>query len=53
MWSTNNEQHMQMRMWGGVKRRIVDFEVLQLIEIPSDYSALGEKSKPRKAEIEE
>jgi CRISPR-associated protein Cas2 len=42
MWSTNNEQHFDMRMWGGVGRRVVDWEGLKLIEIPSDYSPAKE-----------
>ena len=42
LWSTNNEQHFQMRMWGDVSRRIVDFEGLQLVEIGSDYSPAKE-----------
>jgi CRISPR-associated protein Cas2 len=38
MWNSNNEQRFQMRMWGFTTRRVVDFEGLQLIEIPSDQS---------------
>lgn len=34
LWNTNNEQRFQMRMYGFTTRRIVDFEGLQLIEIP-------------------
>ena len=34
IWTTNNEQHFAMRMHGTTKRRIVEFEGLQLIEIP-------------------
>lgn len=35
MWNSNNEQRFQIRMWGGTSRRVVDFEGLQLIEIPA------------------
>ncbi|MBN1977400.1 MAG: type I-E CRISPR-associated endoribonuclease Cas2 [Anaerolineae bacterium] len=35
IWSTNTEQHFQMRMAGDTTRRIVDFEGLQLICIPT------------------
>jgi CRISPR-associated protein Cas2 len=33
-WTTNNEQHFEMRACGLTKRRIVDMEGLQLVEIP-------------------
>lgn len=36
LWSTNNEQHYQIRMYGEVKRKIVELEGLQLVSIPSD-----------------
>lgn len=35
LWTTNNEQHFQMRMWGDTTRRIIDCEGLQLIETPN------------------
>lgn len=35
IWNTNNEQHYQMRMFGETSRRIVEFEGIQLIEIPA------------------
>ena len=34
IWTTNNEQCFQIRMHGTTKRRVVDFEGLQLIQIP-------------------
>lgn len=33
-WSTNNEQHFQMRAHGDTSRQIVVMEGLQLIRIP-------------------
>ncbi len=35
IWSTNTEQRYTMRMHGATRRRVVDYEGLQLIEIPS------------------
>lgn len=34
IWTTNNEQRFQIRMRGTTKRRVVDYEGLQLIQIP-------------------
>lgn len=34
IWSTNNEQHFQMRISGDTRRQVVDFEGLQLIRLP-------------------
>ncbi len=34
IWSTNNEQHFTMRMYGETRRSIVDLEGIQLIRIP-------------------
>ena len=45
MWSTNNEQHFQIRMWGLTDRRVVDFEGLQLIEIPIETKKQTMKRK--------
>ena len=36
IWSTNNEQRLQMRALGLTRRLIEDFEGLQLIRIPND-----------------
>lgn len=36
IWSTNNEQRFAMRMYGDTKRRIVDYDGLQLIQVPND-----------------
>ncbi len=33
-WTTNNEQHYQVRMNGKTSRTVVDYEGLQLIRIP-------------------
>jgi len=35
-WSTNTEQHFQIRMAGDTKRCVVDYEGLQLICIPEE-----------------
>lgn len=35
-WSTNNEQHFQMRSLGTTKRMITEWEGLNLITIPKD-----------------
>lgn len=34
LWTTNSEQHYQMRMAGTTKRQVVDMEGLQLIKVP-------------------
>lgn len=33
IWTMNNEQHYKMRSYGPTKRRIVDMEGLQLIQL--------------------
>ena len=33
-WTTNNEQHYAMRVWGNVRRTIVDYEGLLLVKVP-------------------
>lgn len=33
-WSTNNEQRFTIRMAGNTKRTVVDFDGLQLIQLP-------------------
>ena len=35
IWSTNTEQRFRMRMFGVPSRSIVEFEGLQLIQVPS------------------
>ena len=35
-WSTNTEQHFQIRMAGDTKRRVLECEGLQLICIPEE-----------------
>jgi len=37
-WSTNTEQHFQVRTAGATRRTVVDFDGLQLIRVPSDKS---------------
>ena len=37
-WTTNNEQHFQVRMAGVTKREAVDFDGLQLIRVPPNLS---------------
>ena len=34
-WSTNTEQHFQVRSTGDASRQVVDFEGVQLIRIPA------------------
>lgn len=34
IWSTNTEQHFQIRQGGATSRQVVDMEGLQLIQIP-------------------
>ena len=34
LWSTNNEQRFQMRMFGTTRRQMADFDGLQLIRLP-------------------
>ncbi len=33
-WSTNTEQHFQIRAFGNTSRRVIELEGLQLIQIP-------------------
>jgi CRISPR-associated protein Cas2 len=35
IWSSNTEQRFKMRIHGDTRREIVDFEGLQLVQIPS------------------
>ena len=35
IWTTNNEQGYDIRIWGNTKRKIVDYEGLRLVYIPS------------------
>jgi CRISPR-associated protein Cas2 len=35
-WSTNTEQHFQMRSTGDASRQVVDFEGIQLVRIPAE-----------------
>jgi CRISPR-associated protein Cas2 len=44
IWTTNNEQHFMMNAYGDTKRTIVDYEGLQLIQIP-DYQSILESSR--------
>ena len=41
IWSTNNEQHFQMRMFGRASRTIIEMEGLQLIEIPHNLDKIS------------
>jgi CRISPR-associated protein Cas2 len=38
IWSTNTEQRFQMRMHGDTRRRVIEFDGLKLIRLPSDNS---------------
>jgi len=44
IWSSNNEQHFLMRISGNAARRLVEFEGLQLIEIPAEKEGKSEIS---------
>lgn len=35
-WSTNNEQHFQIRIAGATRRTVVEFQGLQLVRVPLD-----------------
>jgi CRISPR-associated protein Cas2 len=34
LWTTNNEQHYQMRTFGHTDRKVIDMEGLQLVSVP-------------------
>jgi len=34
IWSTNNEQGYDVRIWGNTRRKVVDYEGLKLVWIP-------------------
>ncbi len=42
VWSTNSEQRFRMRNDGDMRRRIVELDGIQLIEIPSNGLKNGE-----------
>ena len=52
LWSSNNEQRFKMRMWGFTTRRLVEFEGLQLIEIP-EWKRKKEIAKSATPEVAE
>ena len=35
IWTTNNEQGYDVRVWGHIQRRIVDYEGLKLVCVPA------------------
>jgi len=37
IWSTNSEQHFEIRMVGDTSRSLVEVEGLQLIQIPGEF----------------
>ena len=45
LWSSNNEQRFQIRVWGETKRRLKDFDGLQLIEIPIEAEESDRKAE--------
>lgn len=49
IWSTNNEQHFQMRLAGDTSRLLVEEEGLQLIKIPGSPKKAKriQKGKPK------
>jgi len=53
LWNTNNEQHFEMRMFGFTTRRVVEFEGLQLVEIPMESSQVKARKGRRAAAAEE
>lgn len=53
LWNTNNEQHFEMRMFGFTTRRVVEFEGLQLVEIPMESSQARARKRRRSAAVEE
>jgi len=36
VWSTNTEQHYQVRIYGNTQRQVIECEGLQLIQIPQE-----------------
>ncbi len=44
-WSTNTEQHFQIRMSGNTDRTLIDLEGLQLIRIPNSVDKPAELQK--------
>lgn len=48
LWSTNNEQHFQIRMAGKTKRAVVNLDGLALIRVPLDSSAEAEAGQTRR-----
>ena len=36
IWTTNTEQHYQMRIYGNTRREVVEYEGLQLVHIPKE-----------------
>ena len=35
IWSTNNEQHFLMRLYGQTQRSLIELEGLQLVQVPN------------------
>jgi CRISPR-associated protein Cas2 len=40
IWSTNNEQHFDMRGHGTIRRELVDIEGVKLVRIPQENAVL-------------
>jgi len=53
IWSTNNEQRFQMRLYGNASRKIIECEGIQLIQIPHnlDKKANGSIIKHKLAKL--
>lgn len=48
-WSTNTEQHFQVRVAGRTRRQVVDFDGLQLIRVPAEGRPADEPSSAGEA----
>jgi len=48
-WSTNTEQHFQIRMYGNTDRAVIDLEGFQLIRIPETSE---KRSEPDAREVD-
>ncbi len=49
IWTTNNEQHFEIRMAGETRRDVVNFDGLQLIRVPLVSPASGGEAQGGRA----
>lgn len=47
IWSTNNEQHFAMRLFGNTQRKIVELEGLYLVQVPHPLEKEPKKLRAR------